>query len=355
MALILTPLAVAKQIEREAVRFGYDARVIRDQSEARAGINICNYDRLDKLDTDAFGAVVLDECFAKGTNVDTPSGMKHIEDLREGDYILNCTGVDRISDVHRREVQYAVIVTTQKASFTSSPNHPIFTQRGWVGAQHLRSGDYALATGSAMHLVRGTVRSALPRTVRAEILRDVLFSEMAHDAERDIGARAFAGGCGQTRQGSQCVAKVGQPKGYQRNRQDTKVEPIPEAGSSSEDFSDVARNEAQTVRAWGQWSRDDLSASVDDGCSWERMGSGISVITGPKEGRIPNMLQGRLRQSANENRNRGGWSVALGKEESVRQEAGCDAGFIRVESIDILEPSDSRLEHGIRHIPLKAT
>lgn len=60
-ALILTPLAVARQMEAEAARFGFDARVIRDQSEARDGINICNYDRLDKLDPEAFGAVVLDE------------------------------------------------------------------------------------------------------------------------------------------------------------------------------------------------------------------------------------------------------------------------------------------------------
>ena len=60
-ALILTPLAVAKQIEREAARFGYDARVIRDQAEIRSGINICNYDRIDKLDPAAFGAVSLDE------------------------------------------------------------------------------------------------------------------------------------------------------------------------------------------------------------------------------------------------------------------------------------------------------
>ena len=61
MALILTPLAVAKQIEREAVKFGYDARVIRDQSEARDGINICNYDRLHLIEPDAFGVVTLDE------------------------------------------------------------------------------------------------------------------------------------------------------------------------------------------------------------------------------------------------------------------------------------------------------
>jgi hypothetical protein len=59
--LILTPLAVAKQIQREAHRFGYPARVIRDQSEVREGISICNYDRLDKINPETFGAVALDE------------------------------------------------------------------------------------------------------------------------------------------------------------------------------------------------------------------------------------------------------------------------------------------------------
>lgn len=60
-ALILTPLAVARQIEREGQGLGYECRVIREAAEASDGINICNYDRLDKLDLDAFGAVSLDE------------------------------------------------------------------------------------------------------------------------------------------------------------------------------------------------------------------------------------------------------------------------------------------------------
>lgn len=60
-ALILTPLAVAKQIEREGKRFGYPAKVIRDQSEAIDGINICNYDRLHLLQPAEFGVVTLDE------------------------------------------------------------------------------------------------------------------------------------------------------------------------------------------------------------------------------------------------------------------------------------------------------
>ncbi len=60
-ALILTPLAVARQIEREGQDCGYDVRVIRDQSDVRTGINICNYDRLDHIAPELFGAVALDE------------------------------------------------------------------------------------------------------------------------------------------------------------------------------------------------------------------------------------------------------------------------------------------------------
>jgi hypothetical protein len=60
-ALILTPLAVARQIEAEGKRWGYPCRVIRQSSDAEEGINVCNYDRLELLNVDDFGAVVLDE------------------------------------------------------------------------------------------------------------------------------------------------------------------------------------------------------------------------------------------------------------------------------------------------------
>lgn len=60
-ALIWTPLAVAQQTKKRAERWGYEARVIRDQSEAGPGINICNYDRRDKIDPTAFPIVSCDE------------------------------------------------------------------------------------------------------------------------------------------------------------------------------------------------------------------------------------------------------------------------------------------------------
>ena len=61
--LILTPLAVAAQIGREADRFGYSASVMREGvwAEPDRPILIANYDRLDEIDVGRLGAVVLDE------------------------------------------------------------------------------------------------------------------------------------------------------------------------------------------------------------------------------------------------------------------------------------------------------
>jgi len=60
--LVLTPLAVAKQTESEATKFGYTAKVVSESSEiTRPGIYITNYDKLDHFDDVVFGGVVLDE------------------------------------------------------------------------------------------------------------------------------------------------------------------------------------------------------------------------------------------------------------------------------------------------------
>jgi hypothetical protein len=59
--LILTPLAVSTQTEREGTKFGIPVSVVRDQGDVVGGINVTNYERLHLFDTEAFGGVVLDE------------------------------------------------------------------------------------------------------------------------------------------------------------------------------------------------------------------------------------------------------------------------------------------------------
>ena len=59
--LILAPLAVSQQTKREGEKFGIECSVVRDGSEVVAGINITNYERIEKFDPSVFGGVVLDE------------------------------------------------------------------------------------------------------------------------------------------------------------------------------------------------------------------------------------------------------------------------------------------------------
>jgi superfamily II DNA or RNA helicase len=60
-SLILTPLAVARQMQRECAAFGVEAEVIREAGESDCRVQIANYERLRKLDVGIYGAVVLDE------------------------------------------------------------------------------------------------------------------------------------------------------------------------------------------------------------------------------------------------------------------------------------------------------
>jgi hypothetical protein len=60
--LMLAPLAVAGQHQREAEKFGVDAKAIREPDEVGPSrVYITNYDRLEKFDPTLFGGVVLDE------------------------------------------------------------------------------------------------------------------------------------------------------------------------------------------------------------------------------------------------------------------------------------------------------
>ena len=59
--IILAPLAVSMQTVKEGVKFEIDVNICRSQSDVKPGINITNYEMLDKFNPDSFSGVVLDE------------------------------------------------------------------------------------------------------------------------------------------------------------------------------------------------------------------------------------------------------------------------------------------------------
>lgn len=59
--LILAPLAVSKQFERESAKLGFGVTACAEQSDVRPGVNVTNYQKLHRFDVSAFGGVALDE------------------------------------------------------------------------------------------------------------------------------------------------------------------------------------------------------------------------------------------------------------------------------------------------------
>lgn len=59
--LIFAPLAVSTQTAREGKKFNIPVNIARDASQVKRGINITNYERIDKFSPDNFSGVVLDE------------------------------------------------------------------------------------------------------------------------------------------------------------------------------------------------------------------------------------------------------------------------------------------------------
>lgn len=59
--LILAPLSVATQTKHEGEKFGYDVTICESQDDVLPGINITNYEKLDKFECGSFQGVVLDE------------------------------------------------------------------------------------------------------------------------------------------------------------------------------------------------------------------------------------------------------------------------------------------------------
>lgn len=59
--LILAPLAVTEQTQREGIKFGIKSKVVESNEDVIPGINITNYEKLDRFNINYFSGIVLDE------------------------------------------------------------------------------------------------------------------------------------------------------------------------------------------------------------------------------------------------------------------------------------------------------
>lgn len=191
--LIHAPLAVSKQTIREGEKFGVETKIASRQSDIKgAGVYVTNYEKLHHFDPSVFGGIVLDECFPPDTPIDVLSvdgtiSKKYIKDVQRGDKILNAAGKDEIKATCKRRIDGAVRVYVSGRGYTCSPNHPFLTVHGWRSAKNLQSGDYLVATETAMRLVRSDFSAGLYFSENAAFLREVLLCEMANAPTGNTG------------------------------------------------------------------------------------------------------------------------------------------------------------------------
>lgn len=95
--LILAPLCVAHQTVNEGEKFGITINYCRDQSGVLPGINITNYEMLDRFDFDDFHGIVLDESsIIKNRDGKTRNAI--IDACKNVPYRLSCTATPSPND-----------------------------------------------------------------------------------------------------------------------------------------------------------------------------------------------------------------------------------------------------------------
>ncbi len=345
--LILTPLAVSQQTVREAEKFGIDCQASRE-GKVMPRVTVTNYERLHYFDASAFGGVVLDECFPPDAkidvfNIDKVSTLKYIKDIQPGDRVLNTYGADHVKRTHKRQINRAIRISTARGDITCSENHPFFTLHGWRCAQDLQPGDLLMETDAAMRLVRSGVHPAIPSNEDAAFLRSVLLSEMADEHSRTQGEGSQSSSSSKARGfGFQMVARR-ESGSKETDRANHRAQSNERPEGEGQGICYIAENGAQAFRAWWEWSRPDCSSTSFAGRAGSDVDSRVCLVAGPQNYGVSYPLQARLGERRQENSHRSGRQLSL-RPEASRREEGCQAGFSRVDCVEILEQGHPGLE-----------
>lgn len=117
----------------------------------------------------------LMRCWLGSTLVETDEGKLRIDEVRPGQRVRNAVGWGEVARVlpsdHRRLVEF----WANNEQFVCSPEHRVFTQRGWVEAEHLIPGDDLLTTDEVVRGVWGTH----PQQQEQAVLWEKLHREVA--------------------------------------------------------------------------------------------------------------------------------------------------------------------------------
>lgn len=95
--LIVAPLAVGMQSNKEGEKFGIETHLVRKHKDVKPGINITNYEMLDHFDPSKFVGVVLDESSILKSFMGKTK-RKLVQAFKDTPYRLSCTATPAPND-----------------------------------------------------------------------------------------------------------------------------------------------------------------------------------------------------------------------------------------------------------------
>lgn len=127
--------------------------------------------------------LLADECFIPGTLVDTATGPRPIETIREGDCVRNATGFTVVRCVSKRASKSLYRITLQDGrTIVCTKRHPFLTRNGWVRAIDLGVMHYLFSQDESIRWLQ----DPYDNSVKKVLLRDMT-TPMPRPRKSEVG------------------------------------------------------------------------------------------------------------------------------------------------------------------------
>lgn len=317
-----------------------------------ADIYITNYESLisakkfiqiRNLISSGLWACALDECFYGDTLIETQRGVLKIKDIVVGDKIKNCNGWDTVLGTSFKKLDSWLKIKYNNKWIKCSLNHPFLTETGWKLACHIKKGDKLVRTNEAMRIVQEGISSIQ----RKEILRNILFSEMAYEYSVNKNQGTQSNDIQKNERRTQEVLCKWQSNSFATDRENKEIKSYIRSECTLENISNTKKYEMEANKTRRKWKAFAHATEQTIETSWKNVVSRICSITRKTPNWISNSLQDRHCQSSQHDRNRSRWLFSLFSKR-IRQEENTETEFFRVEDIKIYKPRDNGI--GTRNI-----
>lgn len=273
------------------------------------------------VDLGKFDLILIDECFAGDTLIDTPRGKIRMDQLRSNDHIYNQIGIGRIESIFSKKTNDLYEVELDDGSkIKCTGDHPFFTDSGWVEVRKLEKGS-SLFSREGMSLLWESIQ-ALDEDGRE------WSAEELHEGEGLEQAKVLLGiVCEEARQ----------PNEIQ--------------GESRQDGKDVEENSTQADQARRKWETFISSASRIASCLRGGVGSGIRDTnkTGAQKRCLSELLQSGYRKSRKNDSDRDRrLQPHINHKEGARRKEDKSSCFPRVVSVSRLEREGDGVVYNLR-------